>query len=412
MPQKSSSHSTSESQAVSDSFLGINRCNRRLLCKPSSTSNSKSNEVNKIVNIGNALGFNMDGKEVDVQRILVKKAEGKSGGIVAIWEAFVFNPIYTTSGDGLLTILGNWRGVDVLCLMVHLSLENTTFLELPFTSQEIKDVVWDCGEDKALGPDGFTFKLIKKHWNILGNDGLVLNGEYGFFLVSIQVMHRFSSTAEVEIDKVPISHLPFVDDAHGEWSTFNVRNLSRTLTCFHLSSGLKVNFNKRHVEQVEGDVVKLHDESWGLETSFDVLFESLWCRGLYGAKGRDVELFKAMILDKIMNDKDCSLVFGVFKLMKWVSEDHSYVTGGEPEYPQELFSAVDLLISPNSFLSSILVVVIIVTVVIVVVILIVVVVAIVGVVIVVAIFRGNPPMKASINFSEFGTMFRHKTANS
>ncbi|GJS94018.1 RNA-directed DNA polymerase, eukaryota [Tanacetum coccineum] len=109
--------------------------------------------------------------------------------------------------------------------------------------------------------------------------------------------------------------------------------------------------------------------------------------------------------------------------MKWVSEDPSYVTGGEPEYPQELFSAVDLLflqflvrsptldsanscvmqgasctqrkvsmvsfsrISPNNFLSSILlVVVIIVTVVIVMVILIVVVFAIVGVVIVVAIF--------------------------
>ncbi|GJV50602.1 hypothetical protein Tco_1446343 [Tanacetum coccineum] len=88
--------------------------------------------------------------------------------------------------------------------------------------------------------------------------------------------------------------------------------------------------------------------------------------------------------------------------MKWVSEDPSYVTGGEPEYPQELFSAVDLLflqflgasctqskvsmvsfgrISPNSFLYSILlVVVIIVTVVIIMVILIVVVVAIFGVV--------------------------------
>ncbi|GJT10426.1 hypothetical protein Tco_0857468 [Tanacetum coccineum] len=115
-----------------------------------------------------------------------------------------------------------------------------------------------------------------------------------------------------------------------------------------------------------------------------------------------------MILDKIMNDKDCSLVFGVFELMKWVSEDPSYVTSDEPEYPQELFSAVDLLflqflgasctqrkvsmvsfgrMSPKSFLSSILlVVVIIVTIVTVVVILIVVVVAIVGVVIVVVIF--------------------------
>ncbi|GJR45374.1 hypothetical protein Tco_1313477 [Tanacetum coccineum] len=94
-------------------------------------------------------------------------------------------------------------------------------------------------------------------------------------------------------------------------------------------------------------------------------------------------------------NKDCSLVIGGFELMKWVSEDPSYVTGGEPEYPQELFSVVDLLFLQFldkgliSFLSSILlVVVIIVTVVIIVVILIVVVVAIVEVVIVVAIF-GN-----------------------
>ncbi|GKA96280.1 putative RNA-directed DNA polymerase, eukaryota, reverse transcriptase zinc-binding domain protein [Tanacetum coccineum] len=52
--------------------------------------------------------------------------------------------------------------------------------------------------------------------------------------------------AEVGIDKVPISHLQFADDALiiGEWSTFNVQNLSRILTCFHLASGLKVNFNK------------------------------------------------------------------------------------------------------------------------------------------------------------------------
>ncbi|GJS74794.1 hypothetical protein Tco_0707635 [Tanacetum coccineum] len=104
------------------------------------------------------------------------------------------------------------------------------------------------------------------------------------------------------------------------------------------------------------------------------------------------------------------IVAWCLRFMKWVLEDPSYVTGGEPEYPQELFSAVDLLflqflgvsctqrkvsmvsfgrISPNSFLSSILlVVVIIVTAVIVMVILIVVVVAIVEVVIVVAIF-GN-----------------------
>ncbi|GKB96187.1 putative RNA-directed DNA polymerase, eukaryota, reverse transcriptase zinc-binding domain protein, partial [Tanacetum coccineum] len=47
-------------------------------------------------------------------------------------------------------------------------------------------------------------------------------------------------------DKIHISHLQFADDAFiiGEWSHTNAKNLSRILTCFHLTSGLKVNFNK------------------------------------------------------------------------------------------------------------------------------------------------------------------------
>ncbi|GJU35576.1 RNA-directed DNA polymerase, eukaryota, reverse transcriptase zinc-binding domain protein [Tanacetum coccineum] len=36
--------------------------------------------------------------------------------------------------------------------------------------QEIKDAVWECGGDKAPAPDGFTFKFIKSHWDILGHD--------------------------------------------------------------------------------------------------------------------------------------------------------------------------------------------------------------------------------------------------
>ncbi|GJU62549.1 reverse transcriptase domain-containing protein [Tanacetum coccineum] len=51
---------------------------------------------------------------------------------------------------------------------------------------------------------------------------------------------------EVGKDKTYISHLQFADDAliMGEWSLTNAKNLSRILTCFHLASGLKVNFNK------------------------------------------------------------------------------------------------------------------------------------------------------------------------
>ncbi|KAL4578514.1 hypothetical protein LXL04_014638 [Taraxacum kok-saghyz] len=43
-----------------------------------------------------------------------------------------------------------------------------------------------------------------------------------------------------------ISHMFYADDVIflGEWNTTNIKNLARILRCFHVSSGLKVNFNK------------------------------------------------------------------------------------------------------------------------------------------------------------------------
>lgn len=55
-------------------------------------------------------------------------------------------------------------------LFKQLSPEDSTYLDLPFSIQEIKDAVWNCGGDKAPGPDGFTFKLFKKHWDVIGGD--------------------------------------------------------------------------------------------------------------------------------------------------------------------------------------------------------------------------------------------------
>lgn len=51
---------------------------------------------------------------------------------------------------------------------------------------------------------------------------------------------------EVGNDKIHVSHLLFADDAliMGEWSLENAKNLSHILSCFHLASGLKVNFSK------------------------------------------------------------------------------------------------------------------------------------------------------------------------
>lgn len=36
--------------------------------------------------------------------------------------------------------------------------------------EEIKEVVWDCGNEKALGPDGFTFHIVKALWATMADD--------------------------------------------------------------------------------------------------------------------------------------------------------------------------------------------------------------------------------------------------
>nr|GEV30152.1 ankyrin repeat-containing protein [Tanacetum cinerariifolium] len=50
----------------------------------------------------------------------------------------------------------------------------------------------------------------------------------------------------VKVGNIHVSHLQFTDDAliMGEWSWLNAMNLSRILTCFNLTSGLKTNFHK------------------------------------------------------------------------------------------------------------------------------------------------------------------------
>nr|GEU63410.1 RNA-directed DNA polymerase, eukaryota, reverse transcriptase zinc-binding domain protein [Tanacetum cinerariifolium] len=43
-------------------------------------------------------------------------------------------------------------------------------LETNISIDEIKDAVWDCGSDKAPGPDGFTLAFVKRYWDLLKLD--------------------------------------------------------------------------------------------------------------------------------------------------------------------------------------------------------------------------------------------------
>ena len=52
----------------------------------------------------------------------------------------------------------------------QISVEHRDFLERDVSNEEIKQAVWDCGGDRAPGPDGFTFKFFKTFWNVIQND--------------------------------------------------------------------------------------------------------------------------------------------------------------------------------------------------------------------------------------------------
>nr|GEY36831.1 RNA-directed DNA polymerase, eukaryota [Tanacetum cinerariifolium] len=43
-------------------------------------------------------------------------------------------------------------------------------LDKNITMDEIRTVVWDCGENKSPGPDGYTFEFFRRYWNLIGLD--------------------------------------------------------------------------------------------------------------------------------------------------------------------------------------------------------------------------------------------------
>ncbi|GJT21953.1 RNA-directed DNA polymerase, eukaryota, partial [Tanacetum coccineum] len=43
-------------------------------------------------------------------------------------------------------------------------------LERAVTRDEIRKAVWNCGDNKSPGPDGFSFEFFKKYWSFVGSD--------------------------------------------------------------------------------------------------------------------------------------------------------------------------------------------------------------------------------------------------
>nr|GEW11214.1 RNA-directed DNA polymerase, eukaryota [Tanacetum cinerariifolium] len=51
-----------------------------------------------------------------------------------------------------------------------LSPTQSEFLERQISREEIKKAVWDCGGERAPGPDGFTFKFVTTFWDLIEDD--------------------------------------------------------------------------------------------------------------------------------------------------------------------------------------------------------------------------------------------------
>ncbi|GKD04387.1 putative RNA-directed DNA polymerase, eukaryota, reverse transcriptase zinc-binding domain protein [Tanacetum coccineum] len=150
-------------------------------------------------------------------------------------------------------------------LFKQLSLAESNILDQPFSFQEIKDAVWDCGGLKwrkwissclnsafaSVLINGSPTKEFKVEKGLRQGDPL----SHFLFILAIETLNvallqarnnNIFHRVKVGKDNIYISHIQFLDDAliMGEWSFLNAMNLSRILTCFHLASGLKVNYNK------------------------------------------------------------------------------------------------------------------------------------------------------------------------
>ncbi|GJY38702.1 putative RNA-directed DNA polymerase, eukaryota, reverse transcriptase zinc-binding domain protein [Tanacetum coccineum] len=51
-----------------------------------------------------------------------------------------------------------------------LSITDRIYLESVVSLEEIRSAVWDCGSQKAPGPDGFSFLFVKKFWEFIKHD--------------------------------------------------------------------------------------------------------------------------------------------------------------------------------------------------------------------------------------------------
>ncbi|GJR45822.1 putative RNA-directed DNA polymerase, eukaryota, reverse transcriptase zinc-binding domain protein [Tanacetum coccineum] len=130
-------------------------------------------------------------------------------------------------------------------------------LETHFSLDEIKTAIWDCGSNKALGPDGLMPHVL------LPNSikrGLWQGDPLSpfLFILAMEVLHGAMSNAvnsglirgiKLGFSDITLSHLFYADDVviTFEWNSTDLDNIIWVLHVFHLASGLKINIHKSNI---------------------------------------------------------------------------------------------------------------------------------------------------------------------
>nr|GEX76746.1 RNA-directed DNA polymerase, eukaryota [Tanacetum cinerariifolium] len=78
-----------------------------------------------------------------------------------------------TIGSIWMVLIKRWRMLGRSTRMdfpKQISKEEKQEIKCEVTNEEIKRAVWECGSDKAPGPDGFTFGFFRRFWDLIKSD--------------------------------------------------------------------------------------------------------------------------------------------------------------------------------------------------------------------------------------------------
>ncbi|XP_077251856.1 uncharacterized protein LOC143891093 [Tasmannia lanceolata] len=128
-----------------------------------------------------------------------------------------------------------------------LSLEERSFLEVPFDEEEVKKAVYSMSRDKAPGPDGF----FKSSRGLRQGDPL---SPFLFVIVAETLSRLIVSGCALGLfqgfkiarDRVEVSHLQFADDTllFCCLDEASIANIKGAIRCYEMFSSQKVNFHK------------------------------------------------------------------------------------------------------------------------------------------------------------------------